>query len=78
MVLGVCLVWKCSAHYTLDSALERLQMKRRFGVCRLFYQLVEVGIDSLDTVAGDVVSPPIQPPVSIVYLHIHRRAVYLS
>ncbi len=71
MVLGVCLVWKCSAHYTLDSALERLQMKRRFGVCRLFYQLVEVGIDSLGTVVGDVASLPIrQQSVNLIHLHV--------
>jgi hypothetical protein len=52
-------VLRYSGRYTLGSALDRLQMKRRQDVCRLFYQLVEVGIDSLDIVVDDVVSLPV-------------------
>jgi hypothetical protein len=58
-VLRVYLVLICSVRCTLDSALDHLKMKRRLGVCRSFYQLVAVGIDNLDIVVGDAVSPPV-------------------
>jgi hypothetical protein len=43
---------------TSDSALNRLQMKRKWVVSRLVYQLVEVGIGSLDIVVDGVASLP--------------------
>jgi hypothetical protein len=43
---------------TSDSVQDRLQIKRKWAVSRLIYQLAEVGIDSQDIVVGDVASLP--------------------
>jgi hypothetical protein len=44
---------------TSDSGRGPLQMKRKWVVNRLIYQLVEAGIDNLDIVVDDVASLPI-------------------
>lgn len=78
-MLRVCLASRYIVRCTSDSGRGRLQMKRKWVVNRLIYQLVEAGIDNLDIVVDDVASLPIhQASVSTGHLHIQSSVLYLG